>query len=145
MIKGGKHLSSKEDHVFLRVTPVAGFGRALKSRKPHATFIGPYHILKRVGEVAYKVVLPPSLSKLHSVFHMSQPWKYIPDPSHVIQMDDVQVRDNLTVEASSLQVNDREVKHLRGTKIDSVKVVWGGTARGSMTWELESRMRESYL
>ena len=39
--------------------------------------------------VAYRVDLPPNLSKLHDLFHVSQLWKHIPDPSHVIQMDDV--------------------------------------------------------
>lgn len=62
----------------------------------------------------------------------------------VIQMDDVQVRDNLTVKASPLLVEDREVKHLRGKKIALVKLVWGGSAGGSMTWDMGSRMKESY-
>lgn len=47
---------------------------------------------------------------------MSRLRKYIPDP-HVIQVDDVKVRENLTVEASPLRVEDRKVKHLRGKKI----------------------------
>ena len=63
--------------------------------------------------------------------------KYIPDPSHVILMDDVQVRENLTVD-------DRKVKLLRGKEIALVRVVWGSPAGESMTWELESWMRESY-
>jgi hypothetical protein len=53
------------DHVFLRVTPVTGVGRALKSKKLTPCFIGPYQITKKVGEVAYQVALPPSLSNLH--------------------------------------------------------------------------------
>lgn len=60
-------------------------------------------------------------------------------------MDDVQGRDNFTVETSPLQIDDQEVKHLRGKEIVLVKVVWGGHVGGSMTWELESRMRKSYL
>lgn len=63
---------------------------------------------------------------------MSQFWKYIPDLSHVIQSDDGQVRDNLTIEASPLRIEDHKVKHLRGKEITSVKVVWGGPARGSV-------------
>ena len=95
----------------------------------------------------YKFVLPPSLLNLHSVFHVfhvSQHQKYAPDPSHVTQMDDVQVRDNLTVEASSLQIDDRKMKHFRGKKTVLVKVVWRGPAEGNITWELQSRMRDSY-
>ena len=53
------------DHVFLRVTPKTGVGRALKSKKLTPKFIGPYQISERVGAVAYRVGLPPHLSNLH--------------------------------------------------------------------------------
>jgi len=59
------------DHVFLRVTPTAGIGRALKSRKLTPRFIGPYHITRRIGPVAYEIALPPHLGNLHNVFHVS--------------------------------------------------------------------------
>lgn len=62
----------------------------------------------------------------------------------MVQLDDVQVRENLTVEASPLQIEDHEVKHLGGNEIASMKVVWGGLAGGSVTLELESQMNESY-
>jgi len=132
------------EHVFLRVTPVTGVGRALKSKKLTPRFIGPYQISKRVGTVAYRVGLPPHLSNLHDVFHVSQLRKYVPDPSHVIPRDDVQVRDNLTIETSPVRIEGREVKKLRGKEIPLVKVVWGGVAGESFTWELESKMLESY-
>ena len=72
-------------------------GRALKSKKLTPRFIGRYQITSRVRKVAYKVALPPNLSNLHDVFHVSQLQKYVPNSSYVIEMDDVQVRDNLTV------------------------------------------------
>ena len=59
------------DHVFLRVTPWTGVGQALKSRKLTPHFIFPLQILKRVGPVAYQIIVPPSLCNLHIVFHMS--------------------------------------------------------------------------
>jgi hypothetical protein len=94
--KRRKDLEFQEgDHVFLRVTPMTGVGRALKSKKLTPRFIGPYQILERIGTVAYRVGLPPHLSNLHDVFHVSQLRKYVADPSHVIPRDNVQVRDNL--------------------------------------------------
>ncbi|XP_050878645.1 uncharacterized protein LOC127082449 [Lathyrus oleraceus] len=88
--KRRKKLEFQEgDHVFFRFTLVTGVGRALKSRELTSHFIGPYQILKRLR-------------------------KHIPDPSHVIQVDDVQVRENLTVEISPLRVEDHEVKKFRG-------------------------------
>jgi hypothetical protein len=143
--KRRKDLEFQEgDHVFLRVTPTTGVGRALKAKKLTPRFIGPYQITSRVGKVAYRVALPPNLSNLHDVFHVSQLRKYIPDPSHVIQMDDIQVRDNLTVETMPLRIEGRETKSLRGKEIDLVKVVWIGAVGESTTWELENRMRDSY-
>ena len=68
--------------------------------------------------------LPPHLLNLHDVFHVSQLRKYVPDPSHVIQSDDVQVRDNLTVGTLPVRIDDRKVKTLRGKEIPLVRVVW---------------------
>ena len=51
---------------------MTGVGRALKSKKLTSRFIGPYQISERVGNVAYRVALPPNRSNLHDVFHVSQ-------------------------------------------------------------------------
>ncbi|XP_058774822.1 uncharacterized protein LOC131649094 [Vicia villosa] len=96
------------------VIPVTGVGRALKFCKLTSNFVCPYYILQGIGEVAYRIALPPSFVNLHDVFHVSQLRKYIPDPSHVVQEDDVQVRDNLTVKALRVQIGDREMKHTCG-------------------------------
>ena len=64
---------------------------------------------------------------------VSQLRKYLADPSDVIPRDDVQVRDNLTVETLPLRIEDREVKKLRGKVIPLVKVVWGGLTSESLT------------
>ena len=45
-----------------------GVGRALKSNKLTPYFNGLYQIIEKIGEVAYRIALPPSLSNLHNVF-----------------------------------------------------------------------------
>lgn len=60
--------------------------------------------------MAHWIALRSSLVDLHDVFPVSQLRRYILDPSHVIQVNDVQVRDNLTVEASPRKIKDREVE-----------------------------------
>ncbi|KAK2362677.1 hypothetical protein QL285_087718 [Trifolium repens] len=112
------------DHVFLRVTPTTGVGRALKAKKLTPKFIGPYQILERVGKVAYRIALPPVLSLIHDVFHVSQLRKYTPDPSHVITPDDIQLRDNLSFEVPPIKIADRKMKRLRTKEIPLVKVIW---------------------
>jgi hypothetical protein len=73
------------------------------------------------------------LSILHDVFHVSQLRKYVYDASHVIQVDELEVRDNLTVETWPVRIEDREVKHLRGKEIVLVKVIWVGPTGESAT------------
>ena len=59
------------DHVFLRVNPVTVVGRALKCWKLTPRFVGSFEIVEKVGVVAYQIALPPLLSNLHDVFHVS--------------------------------------------------------------------------
>ncbi|XP_073222472.1 uncharacterized protein [Cicer arietinum] len=133
----------EDEHVFLRVTPTTGVGRALKSKKLTPKFIGPYQILRRVGPVAYQIALPPNLANLHDVFHVSQLRKYIADPSHIIAPDDIQLKENFTFEVPPISIADRTTKHLRGKEIPLVKVIWNQTT-GDATWELEEKIRELY-
>jgi len=100
------------DHVFLRVNLVTGVGHALKCRRLTTRFVGLFEIVEKVGAVAYRIKLPLLLSNLHDVFHVSQLRKYVYDASHVIQVDDLEVRDNLIVETWPLRIADREVKRL---------------------------------
>ena len=75
---------------------------------------------------------------------MSQLRKYIHDPSHVIKLDDVQVKENLTYETLPLRIEDRRTKHLKGKDIPLVKVIWGGALGKYAMWELESQMQATF-
>ena len=70
------------DHVFLKVIPKRGVVRFGRHEKLSPRFIGPFEILERVGTIAYRLALPPSMSGVHEVFHVSMLRKYTPDPSH---------------------------------------------------------------
>jgi len=120
--KRRKSLEFQEgDHVFLKVLPVIEFGRALKSKKLSPKFIGPYQILKRIVYVAYQIVLPSNLSKLHNVIHVSQLRNYIHDPLHVIELDIVQIQENLTYDVFSVRIGDQRIKQLLEKDIPFVK------------------------
>ncbi|XP_057533078.1 uncharacterized protein LOC130810976 [Amaranthus tricolor] len=84
------------DKVLLKVSPMKGVMRFGKKGKLSPKYIGPYEILERIGTVAYRSTLPPELSKVHDVFHVSQLRRYISDPSHVIPTESVEVEPNLT-------------------------------------------------
>ncbi|KAL8113503.1 hypothetical protein AgCh_020723 [Apium graveolens] len=72
------------DFVFLKLSPWKGIMRFGKKGKLSPRYIGPFEILRRVGEVAYDLALSPSLGHIHNIFHVSYLRKYIPDPSHII-------------------------------------------------------------
>ena len=55
-----------------------------KRGKISPRFIEPIEVLERVGAVAYRLALPPSLSGVHEVFYVSMLRKYTPDPAHVV-------------------------------------------------------------
>ena len=59
-----------------------------------------------IGEVAYQLALPLQLSLVHDVFHVSMLIKYQPDPSHVIQWQEVEVAKNATYEEKAIQIMD---------------------------------------
>ena len=72
------------DHVFLKVMPKREVVRFGKRSKLLPRFIGPFEILERVGIVVYRLALPPSMSGVHEVFHVSMLRRYTPDPTHVV-------------------------------------------------------------
>ncbi|CAL2256356.1 unnamed protein product [Prunus armeniaca] len=73
------------DWVFLKLSPWKGVMRFKKRGKLSPRYIGPYEITECIGPVAYRLALPPELSRIHDVFHVSMLRKYMPDPSHVLE------------------------------------------------------------
>ncbi|KAA0060279.1 pol protein [Cucumis melo var. makuwa] len=84
------------DKVFLKVAPMRGVLRFERRGKLSPRFIGPFEILERIGPVAYRLALPPSLSTVHDVFHVSMLRKYVPDPSHVVDYEPLEIDENLS-------------------------------------------------
>jgi len=63
-----------------------------------------------IGLVAYEIVLPPQLANLHNVFHVSQLRKNVFDPSHILEVDEVQVMEKLSFEAQPVKIEDQQTK-----------------------------------
>ncbi|GKF82956.1 putative reverse transcriptase domain-containing protein, partial [Tanacetum coccineum] len=58
------------DKVMLKVSPWKGVVHFGKRGKLNPRFVGPFKVIKRVGDVAYKLELPEELSRLHNTFHV---------------------------------------------------------------------------
>ena len=104
-------------------------------------YIGPYRIVARIGEVAYRLELSSDLDRIHNVFHISMLRKYIPDPSHVLTEQPVKIQENLTYEEEPVQILDRREQVLRNKTIPLVKVLWRSHTVEEDTWEPEAQMR----
>ena len=112
------------DKVYLRVSPLRGVKHFGVKGKLVPRFVGPYKVLERMGEVAYKLELPEGLSRVHEVFHVSQLKK-----CHA-KMADIPLRDTMPLEAIQLkddltyEIGDRaylRVSPLQGVKRFGVK------------------------
>jgi hypothetical protein len=132
------------DHVFLRVSPTKGVMRFGIKGKLSPRFIGPFEVLERVGEVAYRLALPPMLAGVHNVFHVSMLRKYVPDCNHVVAYEPLQLREDLTYEEQPVRIVDKKEQELRRRTIQYVKVQWSNHSEREATWELEEEMREKY-
>lgn len=82
----------------------------------------------------YRIALPPHLSNIHAIFHVSQLRKYHPDPSHIIKHETLEIRDNLEHKALPIKVMDHKVEVLRGKDILFVRIIWD-EATSDSTWE----------
>ncbi|GJT56530.1 retrotransposon protein, putative, ty3-gypsy subclass [Tanacetum coccineum] len=85
------------DRVFLKVSPFRGVKRFGIKGKLSPRFIGPFEILERIGEVSYRLALPPQLSHVHDVFHVSLLRGYHYHPLHVASYPFDQIQPDITI------------------------------------------------
>ena len=132
------------ESVLLKVSPMKGVMRFGRKGKLSPRYIGPFEIVERIGEVAYQLALPPGLSGVHPVFHISILKNYHQGGNNVIQWDSMLLDQNLTFEEEPITILDRQVRNLRSKEIASVKVQWKHRPVEEATWEIESDMRSKY-
>ena len=111
------------DHVFLKVMSKRGVVRFGKHGKLPPRFMGSFEILERLGTVAYRLALPPSMSCVHEVFHVSMLRKYTPDPAHVADWRQIEVETDGTFEEGPVCIVDSRDQVLRRKTVRLVRVL----------------------
>ena len=112
------------DMIFLKVTPMKGVSRFKNKEKLSPRFVGPFEIFERIDSVAYRLALPPSLSVVYNVFHVSMIRKYVANPIHIVDYEPLQINENLRYEEQPVEILAKEIKLLCNMGIALFKVLW---------------------
>ena len=115
-----------------------------KQGKLALRYMGPFEILEKVGTVACWLALPPSLSGVHEVFHVSMLRKYTPDPTHVVDWGEIVIDKDETFEEGPVCIMDNRDQVLQHKTVRLVKVLWQHRGVEEATWEREDTMHATY-
>ncbi|GJZ47609.1 putative reverse transcriptase domain-containing protein [Tanacetum coccineum] len=132
------------DKVMLKVSPWKGFVRFGKRGKVNPRYVGPFKVLGKVGEVAYKLKLPEELSRVHNTFHVSNLKKCYADEPLAVLLDGLHFYDKLQFVEEPVEIMDREVKRFKRSGIPLVKVRWNSKRGPEFTWERKDQFKKKY-
>ena len=110
------------DHVYLRVSPTKGVQRFNIKGKLAPRYIGPYEIIKICGPVAYRVRLPPQLSSIHDILHVSQLKKCVRVPIEIVEQQKIEVEPELSYVECPSKILDQKERITRGRVIKMYKI-----------------------
>ena len=122
------------DPISLKVIPKREVVRFGKHGKLLPRFIGPFEILERMGTVAYRLALSPSMSGVHEVFHVSMLRKYTPDPAYVVDWGQIEVDTDETFEEGLVCIVDSRDQVLRRKTVRLVRMLWRHCGVEESTW-----------
>ncbi|XP_021979132.1 uncharacterized protein LOC110875242 [Helianthus annuus] len=132
------------DKVLLKVSPWKGVARFGKQGKLSPRYIGTYEILEKIGNVAYKLKLPESLSNIHDTFHVSKLKKRLSDESLIIPPEEIHVDDKLHFIEEPVEVLDSKIYKTRRSRIKLIKVRWNSKRGPEFTWERKDEIKKKY-
>jgi hypothetical protein len=130
--------------VYLKVSPLRGIHRFNVRGKLAPRYIGPFKVLEWKGEVAYCLELPPNLSGVHDMFHVSQLKKCLRVPEEQAPLEGLDVQEDLTYTKHPVKILETTERVIRNKKIKMCRVQWSHHAEDEATWEREDELRKTY-
>ena len=100
------------DSVLLKVSPWKGLIRFGKRGKLSPRFIGPFKVLQRIGNQAYKLELPEELNGIHNTFHVCYLRKFTGEVTDMIPLSELRINENKTLIEEPEAIVDRKTKKL---------------------------------
>jgi hypothetical protein len=110
------------DYVYLKVSPMRGIRRFNVRGKLAPRYIGPFKVLEWKGEVAYRLELPPNLSGVHDVFHVSRLKKCLRVPEEQAPLEGLDVQEDLTCTEHPMKILETSERVTRNKKINMCRV-----------------------
>ena len=126
------------DRAYLRVSPLRGVKRFGVKGKLAPRFLGPYRVLERMGEVAYKLELPEGLSGVHDVFHVSQLKKWHAEMADIplrdtVPREEIQLESDLTYKEKPVKILEFASRVTHSQIIKFCKVQWSHHTKDEAT------------
>jgi hypothetical protein len=132
------------DQVYLKVSPMKGVKCFGVKRKLAPRYVGPYQILEKKGEVAYKLQLPPEMGTIFPVFHVSQLKKCLRVPEEKVEIRGIKLKSDLSYKEEPTRVLDIMERVTRNRVVKLFKVVWSNHNERDATWEREDYLQTAY-
>ena len=90
------------DHVYLRVSPMKGTRRFGIKGKLAPTYMGPFKIVSKRGDLAYQLELPSNFANMHDMFHVSQLRKCFKTPDRTVNFEDIDLKKTCLIVSTPL-------------------------------------------
>jgi hypothetical protein len=94
--------------------------------------------------VTYKLKLPPKMSAIHNVFHVSQLKKCVRLPTQVIIEPDVEIEPDLSYQEHPSKILDCKERSTRARTIKMYKIQWSNHSEEEATWGTEDFLHANY-
>ncbi|GKF95019.1 hypothetical protein Tco_0284719, partial [Tanacetum coccineum] len=107
-------------------------------------YVGPFKVLGKVEEVAYKRKLPEELSRVHNTFHVSNLKRFYVEEPLAVSLDGLHFDDKFQFVEEPVEIMDREVKRLKRSRIPLIKVRWNSKRGPEFTWERKDKFKKKY-